>query len=397
MALNRTTPPHVATLVLMAGLSALSMNIFLPSLHGMAREFGVDYHIMQLSVSAYLGVSAVLQLVIGPISDRFGRRPVMLGAVALFLLATLGTLLASSATVFLLFRMGQAVIATGIVLSRAVVRDMVEGPRAASVIGYVTMGMSLVPMVGPIIGGALDEALGWRANFALLGVVGLAVGALIWADLGETATPHPGGFAAQLRAYPALLRSRRFWGYCAAATSSSGAFFAYLGGASFIGAEVFRLSPAVLGYYFAAPAIGYAVGNFVAGRLSVRLGFNRMIGAGAVLGVAALVAAVAAMLAGVSDPALFFGAVGVMGISNGMVLPNANAGMMSVRPELAGSASGLGGALNIGGGALLSAAAGSLLTPQTGAITMLAIMLGSAILTLAALALVRGRHGDFDL
>ncbi len=397
MALNRTTPPHVATLVLMAGLSALSMNIFLPSLHGMARDFGVDYQIMQLSVSAYLGVSAVLQLVIGPISDRFGRRPVMLGAVALFLLATLGTLLASSATAFLLFRMGQAVIATGIVLSRAVVRDMVEGPRAASVIGYVTMGMSLVPMVGPIIGGVLDEALGWRANFALLGVVGLAVGALIWADLGETAIRRPGGFAAQLRAYPALLRSRRFWGYCAAATSSSGAFFAYLGGASFIGAEVFRLSPAVLGYYFAAPAIGYAVGNFVAGRLSVRLGFNRMIGAGAVLGVAALVAALAAMLAGISHPALFFGAVGVMGISNGMVLPNANAGMMSVRPELAGSASGLGGALNIGGGALLSAAAGSLLTPQTGAITMLAIMLGSAVLTLVALALVRGRHGDFDL
>ena len=184
--LNRRTPPHIVTLVLIAGLAALSLNIFLPSLPGMAAYYGVDYGFMQLSVSAYLGVSAGLQLVIGPVSDRFGRRRVLLAVIALFLLATAGTLLAPNAALFLTFRMLQAVIATGFVISRAVVRDMVPGPQAASMIGYVTMGMSLVPMVGPVIGGALDEAVGWRANFLLLLAGGLGVGALVWADLGET-------------------------------------------------------------------------------------------------------------------------------------------------------------------------------------------------------------------
>eukprot|EP01031_Cornospumella_fuschlensis_P050880 gene50880-62229_t len=154
--LNRTTPPHVITLVLLAGLSALTMNIFLPSLPGMAKWFEVPYALMQLSVALYLALSAALQIVIGPISDRYGRRKVVLGSLVLFLLATVGTLLAPNAETFLFFRMAQAVIAAGMVLSRAIVRDMVPDAEAASMIGYVTMGMSLVPMIGPAIGGYLD-------------------------------------------------------------------------------------------------------------------------------------------------------------------------------------------------------------------------------------------------
>ncbi len=103
--LDRTTPPHIATLILMAGLSALTMNIFLPSLPGMAAWFDAPYALMQLSVSLYLGLSAVLQILIGPISDRFGRRRTMIGALLLFLLATLGTLLAPTVESFLIFRM----------------------------------------------------------------------------------------------------------------------------------------------------------------------------------------------------------------------------------------------------------------------------------------------------
>ena len=133
--LDRATPPKIVTLTLLAGLSALTMNIFLPSLPGMAAWFGVPYALMQLSVALYLALSAVLQVAIGPISDRFGRRKVILGALVLFLLATVGTLLAPNATVFLIFRMAQAVIAAGMVLSRAVVRDMVSDNEAASMIG----------------------------------------------------------------------------------------------------------------------------------------------------------------------------------------------------------------------------------------------------------------------
>ena len=254
--LDRTTAPHITTLVLLSGLSALSMNVFLPSLPGMAAYFQADYAVMQLSVSAYLAVSAGAQLAVGPISDRYGRRAVVLAALVLFLLATIGTLVAPTAGWFLAFRMAQAVIATTFVLARAVVRDMVPDEQAASMIGYVTMGMSLAPMIGPVIGGSLDEVFGWKANFALLLLLGLAVTWLTWKDMGETATRGGTPFAEQLRQYPELLTSPRFWGYAAAAAGSSGAFFAYLGGAPWVGANVFGLSPAQLGFYFAAPAVG---------------------------------------------------------------------------------------------------------------------------------------------
>mgnify|MGYP000974175294 CR=1 FL=1 len=183
--LNRATPPKIVTLTLLAGLSALTMNIFLPSLPGMATYFDVPYATMQMSVALYLALSSVLQIVIGPISDRIGRRKVVLAALVLFLIATVGTLIAPNATVFLICRMAQAVVAAGMVLSRAVVRDMVADDEAASMIGYVTMGMSLVPMIGPVIGGVLDEAFGWKANFGLLLGLGVIVLGLTWADLGE--------------------------------------------------------------------------------------------------------------------------------------------------------------------------------------------------------------------
>jgi len=248
--LDRSTPPHLVTLVLMAGLPALAMNIFLPSLPSMAVWFDAPYQLMQLSVALYLALSAVLQMVIGPISDRYGRRKVLLWSIGLFLLATLGTLAAPTAEVFLACRMAQAVVAAGMVLSRAVVRDMVPDAEAASMIGYVTMGMSLVPMIAPAIGGVLDQALGWRASFGLLLAAGLAVWALIWADLGETAQIRPVSLAAQIRQYPALLASRRFWGYSLCAAFASGSFFAYLGGAPYVGTRVFGLNSAQVGLCF---------------------------------------------------------------------------------------------------------------------------------------------------
>lgn len=377
----------MATLVALAGIAALSMNVFLPSLPGMARYFGVDYGLMQLSVSAYLAASAVVQLLVGPISDRWGRRPVMLGALAIFLAASAGTLLAPNAGWFLVMRMIQAVVTTGLVLSRAVVRDMVAGPAAASRIGYVTMGMSVVPMLAPILGGALDQLWGWKASFTAMLALGVAVFALAWMDMGETAR---GGLSlrAQVRAYPVLARSGRFWGYAMAATLASGAFFAYLGGAPFVGETVFHLSPAEVGYWFAAPSIGYLLGNFASGRWSIHVGMDRMILWGAVVTVAALAVSLTADLAQLHHPLMFFGAVAFMGLGNGMVMPNANAGMMSVRPELAGTASGLGGAMAVAGGAALAALAGYFLVPGAGATPLLIIMLLSALGSLGAILAV---------
>ncbi len=389
---DRTTPPHVVTLVLMAGLTALSMNIFLPSLPMMAEWFGTDYGVMQLAVSLYLAMTGLLQLFIGPISDRYGRRPVLLVSITVFLLFTVGTIVAPTVEVFLACRMGQAVIATGIVLSRAIVRDMVDESQAASMIGYVTMGMALVPMVGPALGGMLEEAFGWQASFSLLLACGVAVLVLVWADVGETAQNRSASFAAQVRSYPALFGARRFWGYCAVAAFSSGTFFAYLGGMPFIGTVVYGLTPTELGLYFAPTAVGYALGNYISGRYAVRVGVIGMIYAGCVLTLAGL--GVQALWLAVADmPALlFFSLFVVMGVGNGMVLPSANAGMLSVRPELAGTASGLGGAMMIGGGAALSALTGALLTETTGAWPLLGVMGASAALAVVAIGYVARRQ-----
>jgi MFS transporter, DHA1 family, multidrug resistance protein len=376
--LDRSTPPHIATLILIAGLAALSLNIFLPSLTAMATHFGVDYGLMQLSVAAYLGMTAILQLIIGPISDRFGRRPVLLAATFIFTLATIGAIYAPNFTIFILCRLIQATIASGFAIGRAVVRDMVPPEKAASMIGYVTMGMSLVPMVGPAIGGTLDGAFGWQGSFWLLAIGGALVFALLWADLGETATRRSTSFAAQVRAYPALFRSQRFWAYCLAAATASGAFFAFLGGAPYVGDTFYGMDSATLGAYFAAPAIGYMLGNFASGRFATRIGLNRMIMLGAVITTAGLALLALLHVAGFTGPNIFFGFVICVGLGNGIMLPSANAGMLSVRPELAGSAAGLGGAITIGGGAALSLLAGQVLTPTSGPLPLVLIMLGAS-------------------
>ncbi|MDO9524466.1 MAG: MFS transporter, partial [Gemmobacter sp.] len=273
-----------------------------------------------------------------------------------------------------------------------VVRDMVPDAQAASMIGYVTMGMALVPMVGPIIGGAIDEAFGWRANFVLLFILGAIVTAICWADLGETARPSKTTLMGQVRQYPVLFKSYRFWGYAITAAAASGAFFSFLGGAPFVGSEVYGMSPATLGYYFAAPAVGYLIGNFASARLSVRMGIVRMVLAGGLVLSIAMSVLLVLTLMGIRHQMLFFGMMTAVGIGNGLTMPNANAGMMSVRPDLAGTASGLGGAIMVAGGAALAALAGAVLQPGGTELPLVAIMFVTSLIALGATVVVIRRN-----
>lgn len=388
--LDPRTPPHVATLTLIVAAGAMSMNVFLPALPAMSSHFAVDYRVMQLSVALYLAMNGLLQIVVGPISDRFGRRPVILWSLALFLIATLGCIFAPNVQTFLAFRMGQAAIVGGMAISRAVIRDIHPPDRAASMLGYVTMGMSVVPMIGPAFGGLLDQSFGWQSIFWAQFLLAGFVMALAWRDMGETFTRREGGFAAQVREYPELLLSPRFWGYCLAAAFASGAFFAYLGGAPFVASEIYAMDSATMGIYFGAPALGYFLGNYLSGRYAVRVGVNGMVLWGSIISTGGMIFSLAIFTAGFATAEVFFGFMTVIGLGNGLVLPSANAGMLSVRPQLAGSASGLGGAIMIGGGAGLSALAGALLTPETGAFPLIWIMLlSSAAAILAVLAVIR--------
>ncbi|MFC3118723.1 MFS transporter [Jhaorihella thermophila] len=205
--------------------------------------------------------------------------------------------------------MAQAVVAVGMVLSRAAIRDLYPQDKAASMIGYVTMGMAVVPMIGPAVGGILDELFGWKANFWLLLLLGLAAWALVRIDFGETARKKAGS--------PWRSSSESIPNCCARPGSGAirwpracrrGGIFAYLGGAPFVGTEVFGMSPGELGFYFGAPAVGYFLGNFISGRFSVRFGVNRMVMWGCWANGLGITASLLIMLSGGGSAITFFSA-----------------------------------------------------------------------------------------
>lgn len=390
--LDRTTPPTTATLIALTSLAALSMNLFLPSLPGMTAHFDTEYGIIQIAVAGYLFVSAGMQIIIGPISDRYGRRRVMLWGIAIFGLASLGCVIAPNVEIFLAFRMIQAAIVTGLVIPRAAIRDMYGPARAAAMMGWVTMGMSVAPMIAPAFGGVLEGAFGWQANFVALAVCGALCFALAWSDMGETAARSESNLRQQIAQYPELLTAPRFWGYALTAATASGAFFAYLGGAPYVGSVVFEMSPAMLGIYFGAPAIGYMVGNGLSGSFSARIGIQRMIVAGTLVTVGGLLGGIALFAIGFTSPAVFFGAMVFVGLGNGLVIPNSMSGMLSVRPRLAGTASGLGGAIMIGGGAGLSTLAGVVLGGGASAVPLLVLMASTSGASVVVIAMTIRRE-----
>lgn len=378
------SPPSLLTLVCIAGLGAVSMNMFLPSLPSMAKYFSTPAAVMQLTVSVYLAASAILQLAIGPLSDRYGRRNIMLICLVIFLVGTLVCMVATNVELMILGRVIQASSVAGMVLSRAIVRDLYEPAQAASMIAYVTMGMAIGPMIAPIIGGVLDEYYGWQANFMLMLALGIIVLVMTYIDLGETNKSEFTSFREQFRQYPELLKSRRFWGYVATAAFSSGTFFAFLGGGPFVATDVLHLSPTQYGLYFGFVSIGYILGSFVTGKLSSRLGLLKMIIAGSFIVVFGLLICITLLSYGFTQPLAVFGPVFFVGFGNGMVLPNTNAGIVSVRPKLAGTAAGLGGSLQIGGGALISALAGTLVAAHGTATVLFIVMLVSAVLAVCS-------------
>ena len=358
----------------------MAMNVFLPVLPALAKDLSVSTATAQYVLTLFLAATAGVQLVVGPLSDRFGRRPVLLATSVTFLVATLVCMFARSIEMLLIGRVLQASAAASMALSRAIIRDLYDRSKAASMIGYVTMAMALLPMVTPTIGGVVGEMYGWRATFTVLLVVGLMVLALVWFDLGETHPPSRVSVRKQMGDTVRLLRTGRIWGYFSCATFSSGAYFSFLGGAPFVGVEVLGLSPSMLGMWFALVALGYMAGNFVSGRFSERVGVENMMLAGSI--VAAGGAGTTLVLMSLLEPrAIYlFLPVAAVGLGNGMTLPNASAGAVSVRPDLAGSASGVGGFLQIGGGAVLATVAGALISQENEGMPLYWIMTAVSLL-----------------
>lgn len=386
--LNNRTPPHIITLVLISGLGALSMNIFLPSLPSISAHFNEDKSIVQLTITLYLIAVALMQPIIGPFSDYFGRRPIVIFGLLGFFAGTLICIYAPNIEVLLVGRMVQALSAAGMVISRAIVRDMVGREKSASMIGYVTMGMALAPMIGPAMGGYLDEYFGWQSPFWLLFGLGIIVFAITWADLGETRKTAATSLTSQFANYPILLKSRRFWGYSLSALFCSASFFSFLGGGPYVATDYFSLSPGQFGLFFAFISVGYMFGNFLSGRYSEKMGITTMMLSGNIVVTTGILIAIAFYWYGDRNPYYFFVPLTLLGLGNGMTLPNANAGIVSVHPDLAGTASGLSGFLQIMGGATCSILAGVLLGPLSDPFPLLILMLITTLMGVCAVIFV---------
>lgn len=357
-----TTPPGLTTLVLLTGISVLTLNMYIPSLAAMGADLGVTYAEISLSLSLYMALTALLQIIIGPVSDRHGRRPVILWSLAVFLIASVGCALAQNYWTFMAFRMLQGSVVSAAALARAIVRDTSEPQEAAARLGTIGIAMALAPMLGPMAGGVLEGVFGWRSNFWIFTGMAIVLLWLVWADVGETNPAPSSSIGQQLRKYPAVVLNLGFWSYTLCMSFSVGVFFVYITGVPLVATERFGMSPALVGAALGLPPVGFMFGNWVTSRIGSRVALSKMMIWGRVITFVSLCAGLAVWLAGFTHPAAFFAWMIAIGIGNGLTLPAGNVGAMSVRPDLAGTAAGLSGAFVILVGGFASAATGTILT-----------------------------------
>jgi len=363
----------LALLIAMTATGPFTLTILMPALPGLVERLSADPNTVQLTVTLYLLSLATAQLVLGPLSDRFGRRPVVLAGLALNMLASFAAFAATSIEALIVARIVQAIgAAAGIVMGRTIIRDLYERDRAAAMIGLVTSAMVIAPMVSPLIGGILDTAFGWEAIFLLIAL--LAGTVLFWAIPVLPETRPASGPAAPVKLWQewrALFASAKFHGYVLAGALGSMPFFTFLGGGPYAVVNIMGRTSAEYGLWFALTSLGYMSGNFTAARLSQRLGVDAMINAGVVaelVGVGLTLTLIAAVPE--AGPVTIFLPQLVISYGNGLLLPNAIAGAVSVRPHAAGAAAGLTGFVQMALGAASTQGVALVLTGAATAMPM---------------------------
>jgi DHA1 family bicyclomycin/chloramphenicol resistance-like MFS transporter len=382
--------PRLPVLIALSAIAVLPVNMFVPSLPSIARDLHADFALVNTAVAGYAIATAFTHLIAGALSDRFGRKPVALIALAVFTLASIGCSLANDIVTFLLCRLCQGTVIAGYAVSLAAIRDTSgEGVGvAASRIGYVSSAWAVAPMVGPTVGGVLDAFFGWRANFiafAVLGVVGLC---LVGFCMRETNMHRTRSVALQVKGYGELLRSPRFWAYALCMAFGIGTLYAFIGGAPLVAMQLGGTSGAVLGMYMGLVPAGFIVGSYVVGHAGARQAPTSFIIAGRVLTCAGLVAGLALMACGATHPLAFFGPCMCVGLGNGLTMPAANARVLSIRPGLAGTASGLAAALTVIGAGVVAFLSGLVVEAWNAHFAVLGVMLASSVLSLLAAVFV---------
>jgi len=381
--------PPVALLALVTAIAPAALHVLVPAFPLLATDFDAAPAGVQLVLTLFLIGIATGQLVYGPVSDRFGRRPVLIAGLALFLVGTVLCGVAWSLPTLIIGRTLQALGGcAGMVLGRAIVRDVYDRERSASALATIMMVMSLAPSLSPAIGAYLAEWGGWRADFVLLGMVGAGILIVIALKLEETHTPAPVNLVGMIGSFILLLRSPAFLSVACATAFTSASWFTFLASAPYLLAELLHEPPSTYGLMILLPMAGYILGNAAVVRLSALLGSVRLFILGLALSLASGVMLALWCLGGLTPWALFV-PMAISSVGNGMSQPPGVAAGLSVYPRIAGAASGL-----LGFTQMTIAALGTLLLgllPRDNVVAMVAVVGASlALAFLFGLLTLRG-------
>lgn len=344
-------------LVAMNGIAPISLYILVPALPILAKTFASDVSVVQLNVSLFMVGLAISQLVTGPLSDRFGRRPVLLAGLGLAVIATIICMFAQTLPHLIAGRFLQALGgATGMVMSRAIIRDLYPRERVGGMISLVIAVMMIAQLLSPLIGGLLETSFGWRAIFYFMAATSIAITIGIALGLPETRrleTPtDDSGFFKDVRA---LSSSRVFIGYVLCQMLASAIIFTFAGGGPYIVVDQMGRSTAEYGLWFATSGVAYLLGNLVSVRLSPRYGIDRMIWIGIAFQIGGSIINVIWGVSGLNQvPSWLFATHMIVMFGNAFAMANASAGAISIRPRAAGTAAGAMGFLQMGFGSLCS-------------------------------------------
>lgn len=393
----RTTNGEAVLLTMLVALGIFSVTLYVPSMPAITADFGVAPTAVQSTLGLFLLGFAGAQLLVGPFSDRFGRRPVLLVGLILFLLISVLCALAPTIQWLQGGRILQGAIAcVGPVVARAMVRDRYHGLEAVRIFAFIGTALALAPALAPIIGGFIQELAGWRANFGVLALFGLVLFGLTARRLEESHRPtaahglHPRRLAAT---YFRIVRNRYFLGNVMAGSLIFGGLFSYNTLAPYLFIERLGVSPPRYGFLMLFTVSAYAIGSFLAGRLRRRMRGHWLI----VLGTtsAALGGFVMLMLSGELSLMRVIAPMMAFQLGMGLVLPPSIAQAMHPFPGTAGSASAMMGFIQMASGALATFVAQWLFDGTAVSLGWITFALGSGAL-LSYLALTAGTSGAED-
>ncbi len=377
---------------MVTALGPLAMSSFVPAIPAIQRDFAVTGGVAQLTLSLSILSMAVASLAYGSLADRFGRRPVLLGGIAVGVIGSLLCAVGPSIEAVIGGRALQAAGASaGFVLSRVIVRDVYGDERSAKVLAYVTAAMTVAPMIGPILGGYLIDGVGWRAVFILVAVVAAALLAVVTVRLPETRPAHHAEPDRPLGSgYLRVLGNGDYLKFLSYGTMSQTAFFGFVAGAPYIMSEILGYPATVYGLYFVMVPFGYFLGSLIAARYAERLSHEGLTLFGAVAGLAACVVGWFWTAGAQAEPLALFVPAALLAVASGIALPGAQAGMLAAAGPNSGAGSGLFSFIQLIASALAAQLVGTL--QSLGSSGLFTVMAGASALALVGYSLAARRR-----